>query len=165
MGSQPQPSGGRNDLSVSGLSVRHIADEQWYEVKAQMHGDTRVSIWEKYLEWRPEFLALYARYDPHMIVEAHGHMSDHIVFVLEGEILVGEELCRAGAHLTLEKGASFGPILAGPEGALLYEIMMGDPRAVPANHEQFAALCAERGVTPLPNPPLEFPSWVGERLD
>ena len=51
------------------------------------------------------------------------------------------------------------------EGALLYEIMMGDPRAVPADKAGFEALCKERGVEPLPNPPLEFPDWVGERRD
>ena len=134
-------------------------------MKAQMHGDKRVSIWEKYLEWTPSFLSLYARYDPHMLTERHGHKSDHIVFVLEGEITVGDTLCTKGMHITLETGAVFGPIIAGPEGALLYEIMMGDPRAVPADKEGFAKLCAERGVTPLPNPPVEFPDWVGERTD
>ena len=147
------------------LVFRHLDDEDWIEVKAQMHGDKRVSIWEKYLEWTPSFLSLYARYDPHMITERHGHKSDHIVFVLEGEITVGDTLCTKGMHITLETGAVFGPIIAGPEGALLYEIMMGDPRAVPADKEGFAKLCAERGVTPLPNPPVEFPDWVGERTD
>lgn len=146
-------------------TFRHIDDETWYEVKAQQHGDRRVSIWEKYLEWTPNFLSLYARYEPDMIVEKHGHLSDHIVFVLEGEILVGDRLCRKGMHITLVKGAAFGPIIAGEKGALLFEIMMGDPRAVPADPEGFRKLCAERGVEPLPNPPLELPSWVGERLD
>ena len=75
------------------LVFRHIDEEKWYEVKAQQHGEKRVSIWEKYLEWTPNFLSLYARYDPGMIVERHGHMSDHIVFVLEGEITIGDQLC------------------------------------------------------------------------
>lgn len=147
------------------LAFRHLDEEEWIEVKAQMHGDKRVSIWEKYLEWTPRFLSLYARYDPYMVTERHGHKSDHIVFVLEGEITVGDTVCTPGMHITLEEGAVFGPIIAGPEGALLYEIMMGDPRAVPADKEGFAKLCAERGVEPLPNPPVKFPDWVGERTD
>jgi len=147
------------------LAFRHVEEEKWYEVKAQMHGDRRVSVWEKYLEWSPERVCLYAKYDPGMVIERHGHMSDHIVFVLEGEITIGDQLCTAGMHVTLEKGAVFGPIVGGPEGALLYEIMMGDPRAVPADNELYEKICAERGVTPLPNPPLEMPDWVGERLD
>ena len=66
---------------------------------------------------------------------------------------------------TLEKGAVFGPIIGGPEGAVLYEIMMGDPRAVPADKAAHEAFCRERGIELLPNPPLEFPDWVGERMD
>ena len=46
------------------LAFRHLEQEDWIEVKAQMHGDTRVSIWEKYLEWTPSFLSIYAKYDP-----------------------------------------------------------------------------------------------------
>ena len=51
------------------------------------------------------------------------------------------------------------------QGALLLEIMSGDPRAVPADREGFAALLAERGITPLPNPPMEAPAWFGPRTD
>ena len=147
------------------LAFRNLDEEPWREVKAQMHGDRRVSIWEKYLEWTPERLCLYARYDPGMIAERHGHRSDHVVFVLEGEITVGDRLCRTGMHIVLEEGAIFGPIIAGDDGALLYEIMLGDPRAVPADKAGFEKLCAERGVKPLPNPPLDLPDWVGERID
>jgi hypothetical protein len=150
------------------LAFRTLEETPWIEVKAQLHGDKRVSIWEKWLEFTPERLSLYARYDPHVVVERHGHMSDHIVFVLEGEIDVGGRSCPAGTHITLEKGAVFGPIIAGPQGALLYEIMMGDPRSVPADRAGFEKLCAERGVQPLPNPPIDpalRPAFFGERLD
>jgi hypothetical protein len=147
------------------LKITHIDDVEWQEVKAQQHGDVRVAIWEKYLEWTPELMVLYARYDPGMLTERHGHMSDHIVYVLEGQITVGDVVCRPGTNIVLEHGAAFGPIEAGPTGALLLEIMMGDPRAVPADPEGFAALLAGRGVTPLPNPPIQAPPWFGERTD
>ena len=100
-----------------------------------------------------------------MVIERHGHMSDHVVYVLEGEITIGDRRCTKGMHVTLEKGAVFGPIIGGPEGALLYEIMMGDPRAVPADKAAHEAFCKERGIELLPNPPLEFPDWVGDRMD
>ena len=110
-------------------------------------------------------MVLYARYEPGMLTERHGHISDHVVYVLEGEITVGDVLCRPGTNIVLDKGAVFGPIEAGPDGALLLEIMMGDPRAVPADADGFSALLRERGVTPLPNPPFEAPAWFGERTD
>jgi hypothetical protein len=147
------------------LKITHIDDVEWQEVKAQQHGDRRVSVWEKYLEWTPDLMVLYARYDPGMLTERHGHKSDHIVYVLGGEITVGDVVCQPGTNIVLEHGAVFGPIEAGPDGALLLEIMMGDPRAVPADPEGFAALLADRGVTSLPNPPIQAPPWFGPRTD
>lgn len=147
------------------LKITHVDDVPWQEVKAQQHGDRRVSIWEKYLEWTPGLMVLYARYDPGMLTERHGHASDHIVYVLEGQLTVGDAVCKPGTNIVLEKGAVFGPLEAGPDGALLLEIMMGDPRAVPADAEGFERLLAQRGVTPLPNPPFEAPPWFGERTD
>lgn len=147
------------------LRITHLDDVEWQEVKAQQHGDRRVSVWEKYLEWTPELMVLYARYDAGMLIERHGHRSDHIVYVLEGEITVGDERCGPGTNIVLEHGATFGPIEAGAEGALLLEIMMGDPRAVPEDRDAFAALLAERGITPLPNPPIQAPPWFGDRTD
>jgi hypothetical protein len=100
-----------------------------------------------------------------MVIERHGHKSDHIVYVLDGEITVGDTRCGPGTNIVLEQGAVFGPIEAGPAGALLLEIMMGDPRAEPDDPSAFAALLAERGITPLPNPPISAPPWFGERTD
>jgi hypothetical protein len=150
---------------VAELKITTLDEVPWREVKAQQHGDRRVSIWEKYLEWTPDLLVLYARYDPGMLVERHGHRSNHLVYVLEGQITVGEVVCPPGTNIVLEQGAVFGPVEAGPEGALLYEVMMGDPRAVPADRAGFDALLAERGIRPLPNPPLDAPPWFGERSD
>ena len=145
------------------LRITHLDDIDWQEVKAQQHGDRRVSVWEKYLEWTPDLMVLYARYDAGMLIERHGHRSDHIVYVLEGEITVGEQRCPPGTNIVLERGAAFGPIVAGPTGALLFEIMLGDPRSVPADPEGFARLCAERGIEPLPNPPIEVPAFHRDR--
>jgi hypothetical protein len=150
---------------VAELRISHIDDVPWQEVKAQQHGERRVSVWEKYLEWSPGLMVLYARYDPGMVVERHGHRSDHVVYVLEGEVTVGGVRCPPGTSLVLEEGAAFGPIEAGPEGAVMLEIMTGDPRAVPADRDGFARLLAERGIAALPNPPIEAPPWFGERTD
>jgi hypothetical protein len=84
---------------------------------------------------------------------------------MSGEIRVGDDVCGPGTNIVLDEGAVFGPIEAGAQGALLLEIMMGDPRAVPADRAEFDALCAARGITPLPNPPITAPEWFGERTD
>src|SRR3954463_12776466 len=147
------------------LRITRTADVEWQEVKAQQHGDRRVSVWEKDLEWTPGLMVLYARYGPGMLTEQHGHMSDHIVYVLEGLVTVGDERCGPGTNIVLEHGAAFGPIEAGPDGALVREFMMGVPRSVPTDPRAFAELLAQRGITPLPNPPIQAPDWFGARTD
>jgi len=154
--------------TAPGPRIRHVDDSEWIEVKAQQHGEQRVSIWEKWFEFNPTCLSLYAKYDPNVVVERHGHKSDHLVFVLEGEITVDDQHCPKGSHIFLEHGAVFGPIIAGPKGAQLFEVMMGDPRANPADKPGFYELCKSRGVEPLPNPPSDpslLPEWFGERTD
>jgi hypothetical protein len=153
---QPQP------------TFRHLDDPDipWQEVKRQRNADgSTASVWEKWLAFSedPPYLSLYARYDPGMIVRRHGHHAPHVVFVLHGEVLIGERRCPAGTHVELPHGAAFGPILAGPEGVTMFEVMLGDPRSWGDQPELVEALRAERGVDELPDPPIDLPDWLEDR--
>ena len=144
---------------------RHLDDPDvpWQAVKSQRNADgTTAHVWEKWLAFSPDpqYLSLYARYDPGMIVRRHGHNSPHIVFVLAGDLDVGGHACPVGTHIELPHGAAFGPIVAGSEGAMLFEVMMGDPRSWGDDPAAFSAVLAERGAEPLPDPPLDFPAWL-----
>jgi len=144
---------------------RHLddADVQWQAVRAQKNSDGTVShVWEKWLAFNPDpqYLSLYAKYDPGMIVRRHGHYSPHIVFLLEGDAWFGEHHCVAGTHIELPLGAAFGPIRAGEKGAVMYEVMMGDPRSWGEDVELFEKTMKDHGVTPLPDPELQFPRWL-----
>ena len=118
------------------------------------------SVREKWLDFSPEFLSLYAKWDPGMIVQPHGHNSNHVVFVLEGEMTCGDVRCPAGTHIALDQGDTFGPFVAGPNGVELFEVMMGDPRSFPADLEGYERFLAERDVQQLPNPPIDMPDWL-----
>jgi hypothetical protein len=139
---------------------RHMDELKWQEVRAQRQGEQRASVREKWLEFTPEILTLYARWDPGMVVHRHGHNSDHLVFVLAGEMTCGEVRCTKGMHIWLPKGAALGPLIAGPQGVELFEVMLGDPRSWPADPAGFARLLAERGIEQLPNPPIDMPEWL-----
>jgi len=139
------------------LAFAHIDDVPWTEAIAQQHGDQRVSISMKFLEWTPDRMVALTRYDPGIIVERHGHRSDNLVYVIEGHLTVGDRPCPAGTLITLEEGAVFGPLIAGPDGCLLFETYGADSTPVPADKDGFARLLAERGVVRLPNPPFEKP--------
>ena len=136
---------------------KHLDEEKWHEVRALEKEGRRMVVREKWLEFSPKMLCLYAQWDPGMMVQRHGHNSDHVLFVVRGEMTCGDVLCSAGMHITLEKGAAFGPFVAGPQGVELFEIMMGDPRSWPDDSAGFDALLREHGVKKLPNPPIELP--------
>jgi hypothetical protein len=135
----------------------------WIAVKRQRNADgTEACVWEQWVAFsvEPLYLALFARWDPGMVVRRHGHRSPHTLTVLEGSLRCGDVDCSPGAHLELPLGAAFGPFVAGPEGCLLYEVMLGDPRSWSDEPEVFAAILAERGVEPLPDPPIELPAGL-----
>ena len=100
-----------------------------------------------------------------MIQRRHGHHSPHVLMVLEGEMHCGERLCTAGTHIELPVGAAFGPFVAGPEGAILFEVMMGDPRGWGDDPESFERTLAAHGAQALPDPPIELPSWLEDLRD
>lgn len=144
---------------------RHLDDPDvtWQQVKRQRNADgSESSVWEKWLAFSPDpqYLSLYARYDPGMIVRRHGHFSPHIVFVIDGEVSIGDHRCPAGTHVELPLGAAFGPIRAGERGATLFEVMMGDPRSWGDAPESFEQALAAHGASALPDVELEYPPWL-----
>ena len=143
-----------------GPRITHLDDFEWNEVRRQQHGDRTASVYEKWLEFSPRYLSLYARWDPGMIVRPHGHHSDHIVYVIEGDMTCGDVHCPPGTHIALDQGDTFGPFVAGPDGVVLFEVMMGDPRSFPADPEGFERFLAERGVVQLPDPPINLPHGI-----
>ena len=144
---------------------RHLDDPDvpWQQVRAVRLADgSTASVWEKWLAFSPDplYLSLYAKWDPGVIQRRHGHKSPHVVMVLEGEITCGERRCPAGTHIELPQGAAFGPFLAGPRGALLFEVMMGDPRGWGDDPGSFERLLALHGARALPDPPIQLPHWL-----
>jgi hypothetical protein len=151
-------------------TFRHLDDPDvtWQQVKRQRNADgSESSVWEKWLAFsaEPPYLSLYAKYDPGMIVRRHGHFSPHVVFVIDGELWVDDRRCPAGTHIELPMGAAFGPLIAGDEGATLFEVMMGDPRSWGDQPARFEQAMAERGVEPLPDLRLEYPDWLLDLRD
>jgi hypothetical protein len=152
---------------IAGKEVifRHMDDPDvpFQRIRAQRNADgTESYVREKWFAFSPDpqYLSLYAVYDPGMIVRRHGHFSPHIVFIIEGDAMFGDHHCPAGTHVELPFGAAFGPIVAGPNGATMFEVMLGDPRSWGDEPEAFEKALAENGVEPLPDPPLDFPDWL-----
>ena len=144
---------------------RHVDDPDlpWQQVRAVRLADgTVASVWEKWLAFSPDplYLSLYAKWDAGVIQRRHGHYSPHVLIVLEGEIHCDGRPCPAGTHIELPYGAAFGPFMAGTEGAVLFEVMMGDPRGWGDDPGSFDRLLSEHGALALPDPPIHLPSWL-----
>jgi hypothetical protein len=133
-------------------------DVPFTEVVAQLHGDRRASVHIKFLEWTPDRFVAYTRYDPGLVLERHGHSSDHLLFVLDGELTVGDRVCTAGTLVVLERGAAFGPLVAGPDGVTFLEHHAGDVTPVPVDKAGYQALLGQLGIERLPNPEFERPA-------
>ena len=153
------------DAGAPRLAFVHVDDVPWTEVIAQMHGTRRVSVHEKFLEWNAQRMVVLGRYDANVVIERHGHASDHLVYVLDGELIVGERSCLPGTMIVLEVGAKFGPLIAGERGALLFEVWMGDPRPVPDDKQQYYALLQQKGIVRLPNPRIDKPATAPQDAD
>jgi hypothetical protein len=168
MGIEAEPEGSDGqDIEVAGLEPTFLhledLDVPWQRVKSIRQADgTIASVWEKWLAFssEPQYLSLYAKWDPGMVIRRHGHYSSHVIFVIEGDMWCGDRHCPAGTHVELPLGAAFGPFVAGPEGTVLFEVMMGDPRSWGDDFEAFQQALARQGAEVLPDPELEFPEWL-----
>lgn len=151
-----------------GVTATFIAydDLRPQQVRAQRHADgSERSIWDRWfvVSHDPPFVSLHTTWDPDVLVHRHGHLGHHLMYVLRGGLWCGERWCPAGTYIDLPLGAAEGPYIAGPEGVDIFEVTMGDGRSWSADDGQFAQLLTERGVTPLPNPPIELPEWLEDR--
>ena len=138
----------------------HVDDIGWTEVQRQQNADGSVSVVrEKWPIIRPDFLSAHVHYEAGMVVRRHGHRSNHVVFVLGGSGWIGTEPCEPGTHIHVPLGSAFGPIIAGPQGLTCWELSFGEFGGWGDQPELYANEIAERGITPLPDPPLEIGDW------
>ncbi len=154
------------DQDRPSVSYVHDSELPFIDVKSQLHGDQKISVWLKMLDLTPERALFHTRYDPGLVLQRHGHHSDHYVYVISGEVWFDGEHCQAGSLIKLPLGATFGPIVVGDSGAETIEVYFGDSRpTVPADTREWTKIKRDRGIAELPNPPLDVPEWFGDRTD
>jgi hypothetical protein len=140
---------------ADGPYICHVDDLEWQEVRVQEQDGRRASVWNRFIDMGPDRSIMHTRYDPGMVLARHSHQALEVVYVLEGSLLVGDVACRAGSVIILEAGDSFGPLVTGDEGAMIFEVFTGLPERAGQDREGFDELLAERGITQLPNPPFD----------
>jgi hypothetical protein len=148
------------------VTITHFDAVKPQEVRAQQHSDgSRRSVWDRWfvINREPAFVSMHTQWDPGVVVHKHGHYGAHIMFVLQGGLWCDDEWCPAGTHIDVPFGSAGGPYIAGPDGVEIFEFTIGDGRSWEADPAGFAKLLRERGVVPLPNPPIDLPDWMEDR--
>jgi hypothetical protein len=131
-------------------------------VRVEYDDKPAASIHERVIIDTPTFTSFWNRWDPGMMSLEHGHRGDHVVFVLDGEVTVGDRVCPKGTHIFLMYGDTFGPWIAGPEGCELLGVIAGEGSAFwNAKHiADYEALLAASGGRPGATPPYpDPPAW------
>jgi hypothetical protein len=139
------------------LRVGNVHELPWLRTREQQNADGSCSaVQNRIVASEPMFVS-YTRYEPGMMLARHSHRADEVIFILEGEVRVGEQLWTEGTVAILEEGAFFGPLVAGPKGALLFEVFNGRPERAGQDRSGWQELHAARGVTELPIPGFALP--------
>jgi hypothetical protein len=139
------------------LIVHRVEDLQWHEVRSQQIGDRRTSVWNRFVDITDDRTVAYTRYDAGVMLPRHSHHSDEVIYIIEGEVTVGDQSWPAGTAAVLEAGKFFGPLVAGPEGALLFEVFTGRADRAGQDRSGFAELLEAKGSVELPEPPFTLP--------
>jgi hypothetical protein len=143
---------------MGGPRIKHVDDVEAHEVVRIEFDDGRsASIYERFIEHLPNFLSFYNRWDPGMMQRKHGHQGHHMVFILSGEMWVGDRHCPQGTHIFLMHGDTFGPWIAGPEGCETLSVVAGEGSsfASPEDDEAYLALLGARGARRAAVPALK----------
>jgi quercetin dioxygenase-like cupin family protein len=147
---------------MAGLRITGPEGGDWLEVRPQICGGRRAAGHLRIIERSAQRVVVHTRYDPGLVIEKHSHCADEVIYVLEGELRVGERRCPAGTALVLERGTPFGPVIAGERGAVLFEVFSGEPGHVSEDPAGFRRLLEERGIAILPEPDASVPAQGGE---
>lgn len=143
---------------MAALRITLPDEGQRMEVRPQLHGDRRAAAHLRIVERTEERIVIHTRYDPGLVIEKHSHLSNEIIFVVAGELHVDGRVCPTGTTIVLEKGTAFGPLAAGPAGAILFEVFDGETGHVSEDAEGFRRLIEERGITILPEADSSLPA-------
>ena len=71
-------------------------------------------------------------YAPDWVVEAHSHAASEIIYILDGEVSVGEGRFGPGDAIRIEPNTVYGPLRAGPQGVRFVLLFTGTPGMTPA---------------------------------
>jgi hypothetical protein len=139
------------------LIVRHVDDLEWLEARRVEVDGRPASVWNRMVDMTEDRTVAYTRYDAGVMLARHSHYTDEVIFIIEGDVTVGDQNWPAGTVAILEQGTLFGPLVAGPNGALLFEMFTGRADRSGQDRTGYDELLHASNTIELPNPAFTLP--------
>lgn len=115
---------------MGGIRVRHGESVSWEENRTtESNEPARWAIRTKpYFE--PAEVGMMLRvveYAPQYVVEPHSHAASEMIYILDGEISIGEDRFGPGDAIHIEPNTVYGPLRAGADGVRFLLLFAGVP--------------------------------------
>ena len=69
--------------------------------------------------------AQLSRFEPGHVTNLHSHPTSEVLYVLDGEVPIGDVRAVPGTMVFIEKETVYGPVVAGPTGAMFLRVEIG----------------------------------------
>src|SRR5260370_488367 len=115
---------------MGAIHVRHGQNVSWEENRTT--GSAGPEQWavrtKPYFE--PAEVGMMLRvveYAPDFVVEAHSHAASEMIYILGGQVSIGENRFGPGDAIHIEPNTVYGPLRAGAEGVRFLLLFTGVP--------------------------------------
>jgi hypothetical protein len=108
--------------------VGEIAGKLQGTLPSMEGGSTNVeSVWYDFGTDENPGRVFIVKYGPDYLNPAHSHDTDYCSIVIEGSITIARKTFGPGSIRFVKAETTYGPIIAGPEGATVIEFFPGPP--------------------------------------
>jgi hypothetical protein len=108
--------------------VEEIAGKLTGALPSMEGGSTNVeSVWYDFGTVENPGRVFIVKYGPNYLNPAHSHDTDYCSIVIEGSIAIARKTFGPGSIRFVKAETTYGPIVAGPEGATVIEFFPGPP--------------------------------------
>ncbi len=114
---------------MGAIHVRHGQNVTWEENRTGGAGPAQWAVRTKpYFE--PAEIGMMLRvveYAPDYVVEAHSHAASEMIYILNGEVSIGDSHFGPGDAIHIEPNTVYGPLRAGAAGVRFLLLFTGVP--------------------------------------
>ena len=115
---------------MGSIHVRHGQNVSWEENRTAGGGEA--AKWKVRTKpyFEPAEIGMMLRvveYAPACVVEAHSHAASEVIYILDGQVSIGESHYGPGDAIHIEPNTVYGPLRAGAEGVRFLLLFTGVP--------------------------------------